>query len=48
MPTVTSESLSQLFKEQVVAGRSLLWTDTLPAYFQPGEQFVLHEMVKHL
>lgn len=47
MPTMTSESLSQLFKEQVVPQRSLLWTDTLPAYFELGSHFVAHEMVNH-
>ena len=47
MPTVTIENLSQHFKEHVDAHRSLLWTDSLPAYIVPGQSFVRHESVNH-
>ncbi len=47
MPNVTIENLSQHFKENVNRSQSLLWTDSLPTYIQPGQTFVLHETVNH-
>ena len=47
MPTVTIDTLSQHFKEQVETLRSLLWTDSLPAYIVSGQSFVLHESVNY-
>ncbi len=47
MPTVTGMNLAQIFKEHVDTAQSLLWTDKLPAYVEPGRPFVTHETVDH-
>ena len=47
MPTVTIETIDQHFKENVVRGQSILWTDSLPVYMAPGQAFVMHETVNH-
>lgn len=48
VPNVTGETLAQVMKEERVdPRRSILWTDSLPAYERLGRKFVAHETVNH-